>query len=141
MSAQRLTSIQFFAAYAVALVVMGALDGIWLGWLAKSFYQEQLGALMTDSVRIVPAAMYYVGFPLAIVYLALMPAASLGEAVLRSAVLGFAAFGVYDLTNLATLRGYTVLMTVVDMAWGTFATALGGAAAYAFVLQRLSFGR
>lgn len=136
MSAQRLTLMQFFAAYAVALVVMGALDGIWLGWLAKSFYREQLGSLMTDSVRLVPAAIYYFGFPLVIVYLALTPSASFGEAVLRSAVLGLAAFGVYDLTNLATLRGYTVLMTVVDMAWGTFATALGGAAAYHFVVSR-----
>ena len=115
---------------------MGVLDGFWLGWLAKSFYREQLGALMTDSVRIVPAAIYYFGFPLAIVYLALVPATSLGEAVLRSAVLGLAAFGVYDMTNLATLRGYTVLMAVVDMAWGTFATALSGAAAYYFVVSR-----
>ena len=136
MPATRLTLIRFLAAYGVALVVMSALDALWLGWLATSFYQEQLGALMTDSVRIVPAALYYLGFPLAIVYLALMPSASLGEAVLRSAVLGLAAFGVYDLTNLATLRGYTVLMTVVDMAWGTFATALGGAAAYRFVVAR-----
>ena len=136
MPATRLTLIRFLAAYGVALVVMSALDALWLGWLATSFYQEQLGALMTDSVRIVPAALYYLGFPLAIVYLALMPSASLGEAVLRSAVLGLAAFGVYDLTNLATLRGYTVLMTVVDMAWGTFATALGGAAAYHVVVAR-----
>ena len=141
MSAQRLTLIQFFAAYGVALVVMGALDGVWLGWLMKSFYQEQLGTLMTDSVRVVPAAIYYFGFPLVIVYLALIPATSLGEALLRSAVLGLAAFGVYDLTNLATLRGYTVLMTVVDMAWGTFATAVGGAAAYRFVIERVSSGR
>lgn len=137
MSAQRPTSIQFFAAYAVVLVVMGALDGVWLGWLAKTFYQQQLGGLMTDSVRIVPAALYYFGFPFAIVYLALTPAASLSEAVMRSAVLGLAAFGVYDLTNLATLRGYTVAMTVVDMTWGTFASAVGGAAAYRFVLARV----
>ena len=136
MSDSRLTLLQVLAAYAVALAVVGVLDGLWLGWLAKSFYQEQLGALMTDSVRIVPAAIYYFGFPLAIVYLALMPATSLGEAVLRSAVLGLAAFGVYDMTNLATLRGYTVLMAVVDMAWGTFATALSGAAAYYFVVSR-----
>ena len=136
MSDSRLTLLQFLAAYAVALAVVGVLDGFWLGWLAKSFYREQLGALMTDSVRIVPAAIYYFGFPLAIVYLALMPATSLGEAVLRSAVLGLAAFGVYDMTNLATLRGYTVLMAVVDMAWGTFATALSGAAAYYFVVSR-----
>ena len=47
---------------------------------------------------------------------------------------GLAAFGVYDLTNLATLRGYTVLMTVVDMVWGTFATALGGGVAYRLIM-------
>lgn len=136
MSVPRLTWVHFFAAYAVALVVMGGLDGVWLGWLMKSFYQEQLGTLMTDSVRIVPAALYYFGFPLVVVYLALLPSATLGQAVLRSAVLGLAAFGVYDLTNLATLRGYTVLMTVVDMAWGTFASALGGAAAYRLAIAR-----
>ena len=134
MSSPRFTLIQFLAAYAVALVVMGALDGVWLGWLAKDFYREQLGPLMTDSVRIVPAAIYYFGFPAVIVYLALLPATSLGEAALRSAVLGLAAFGVYDLTNLATLRGYTVTMTLVDMAWGTFASAVGGAAAYRAVM-------
>ncbi len=136
MQPQRLTPVQLLAAYAVALVVMGALDGVWLGWLAKDFYVEQLGPLMTDSVRIVPAAIYYFGFPAVIVYLALLPATSLGEAALRSAVLGLAAFGVYDLTNLATLRGYTVTMTLVDMAWGTFATAVGGAAAYRAVIAR-----
>jgi uncharacterized membrane protein len=136
MSTQRLTKIQFLLAYGVALVVMAALDGVWLGWLARDFYQQELGSLMTDSVRVVPAALYYLLFPLAIVYLALTPAARLGEAVLRSAVLGLAAFGVYDLTNLAILRGYTMKMTVVDMAWGTFATALGGTVAYLLVIGR-----
>lgn len=137
MTTPRLTLNRFLAAYAVALIVMGVLDGVWLGWLAIDFYRQQLGALMTDSVRIVPAALYYVGYPLVIVYLALSPSATLGEATRRSAVLGLAAFGVYDLTNLATLRGYTVAMTVVDMAWGTFATAAGGAAAYRLVIARL----
>ena len=132
----RLTMTRFLAAYGVALVVMSALDGVWLGWLAKGFYMHELGALMTDSVRLVPAALYYLGYPAAIVYLALSPSASPGEALLRSAMLGLTAFGVYDLTNLATLRGYSVLMTVVDMAWGTFATTVGGAAAYRFVAVR-----
>lgn len=137
MTPQRISLATFFAAYAMALVVMGALDALWLGWLALDFYKRELGVLMTDSVRVVPAALYYVGFPMAIVYLALNPKpATLGDAALRSAVLGLAGFGVYDLTNLATLRGYTVLMTVVDMAWGTFASTLGGSAAYAFVISR-----
>ena len=141
MSAHRLTLLQFLAAYGVALVVMGALDGAWLGWLAREFYRRELGALMTDSVRIVPAALYYLFFPAAVVFLALMPSPSgSAEALLRSAVLGLAAFGVYDLTNLATLRGYSLTMTVVDMAWGTFASAMGGLAAYTFVVARAPAG-
>lgn len=136
MSAPRLTMIQLLAAYGVALVVMSALDGVWLGWLAKDFYRDALGPLMTDSVRIVPAALYYLCYPAAIVYLALTPAASLREAVLRSALLGLTAFGVYDLTNLATLKGYSMTMTMVDMAWGTFATAVGGGVTYATVVAR-----
>jgi uncharacterized membrane protein len=136
MPAPRLTPIQLLVAYGVALVVMSVLDGVWLGWLARDFYRQELGALMTDSVRIVPAALYYLGYPAVIVYLALLPSTSLGEALLRSAVLGLAAFGVYDLTNLATLKGYSLTMTVVDMAWGTFATAVGGGVTYAFVVAR-----
>lgn len=136
MHAHRLTVLQWLAAYGAALVVMGALDGVWLGWLALDFYRRELGPLMTDSVRVVPAALYYLLFPAAVVYLAVAPSVRLGEAVLRSAVLGLAAFGVYDLTNLATLRGYSVTMTVVDIAWGAFASALGGLAAHYFVVGR-----
>ena len=133
----RLTPARFLAAWLVAFVVMSALDAVWLGWLAIDFYRRELGPLMTDSVRIVPAALYYLLYPAALVFLALMPAPrSLGQAALRSAVMGLAAFGVYDLTNLATLRGYSVAMTLVDMAWGTFASAAGGAAAYGLVLRR-----
>lgn len=140
MTTHRLTPTRCLAAWAVTFVVIGALDGMWLGWLALDWYRQWLGPLMTDSVRVVPAALYYLLYPAALVYLALMPAQSLGDAVLRSAVLGCAAFGVYDLTNLATLRGYSLAMTVVDMAWGTFASALGGAVAYRVVVARAVSG-
>ena len=137
MNSSRISVATFLAAYGVALVVMGALDAVWLGWLAIDFYRRELGPLMTDSVRVLPAALYYVGYPAVIVFLALTPRpASLRDAAVRSGVLGLAAFGVYDLTNLSTLRGYSVSMTVVDMAWGTFASAVGGSAAYAFVISR-----
>lgn len=134
---QRLSPSTLFAAYGVVLIVMGALDGVWLGWLALDFYKRELGELMTDSVRILPAALYYLLYPAAIVALGLTPpASSWRTAAWRSAVLGLAAFGVYDLTNLATLRGYTVAMTVADMAWGTFATAVGGTLAHRLVIAR-----
>ena len=57
MSMQRLTWPQLFTAYGVTLIVMSLLDALWLGWLARDFYQREMGALMTDSVRIVPAAL------------------------------------------------------------------------------------
>ncbi len=137
MSTQTLTTRQFLATYAVTLLVMLALDGLWLGWLANDFYRQELGPLMADSVRKLPAAMYYLGFPGAIVFLALNPKpASLGSAVLRCAVMGLAGFGVYDLTSLAIIRGYTVTMTVVDIAWGTFASTMGGSVAYALLLAK-----
>lgn len=127
----------WFAAYGVALVVMAALDGIWLGWLMLDFYQRELGELMTASVRMVPAALYYLCYPAALVALALAPpAASWRTAAWRSALLGVTAFGVYDLTNLATLRGYSLTMTLVDMAWGAFATCIGGTVAHLAVIAR-----
>jgi uncharacterized membrane protein len=127
----------FLCAYLAALAVIVVLDGVWLGWLAIGFYRRELGALMSDTVRIVPAALYYLGYPLAIVYLALTPRpATRTLALLRGAVVGIAAFGVYDLTNLSILRGYSVAMTVIDMAWGTFASALAATAAWSFVTHR-----
>ena len=132
-----LTVLRFAAAWGVALIVMGALDGLWLGWLALDFYKRELGALMTDSVRLVPAALYYLLYPAAVVALALTPLpGNWRTAALRSGGLGLTAFGVYDLTNLATLRGYTVTMTIVDMTWGMLATVAGGLAAYLVVLNR-----
>ena len=137
MPEHRLTPARFFAAWGVAFLVMGTLDGLWLGWLALDFYKREMGTLMSDSVRVVPALAYYLLYPAAVVFLALTPRPSTpGMAAWRSAALGLAAFGVYDLTNLATLRGYTVTMTLVDMAWGTLATAAGGSAAYRWVLAR-----
>jgi uncharacterized membrane protein len=137
MSASRVPPSAFLAAYATAVVVMGALDAVWLGWLAIDFYKRELGPLMTTSVRVVPAALYYLGYPAALVFLALLPPPeTLRRAALRSAVMGLAAFGVYDLTNLAILQGYTLSMTIVDMAWGTFASAVGGSAAFALVIAR-----
>jgi uncharacterized membrane protein len=139
MPSQPVSLSSFLYAFGVALVVMAALDAVWLGWLAKDFYKQELGPLMTDSVRVLPAALYYLLYPAAIVFLALLPPpASLGAAALRSAVLGLTAFGVYDMTNLSTLRGYSVTLALVDMAWGTFATALGGSAAYALVISKVS---
>ena len=129
-----MTLAQTGLAYVVALVVMAALDGAWLGWLARDFYRREMGALLADPVRRVPAALAYGLYPLGLVWLALSPPSALGsEAVLRCAIVGLLAYGTYDLSNLATLRGWSLRLCVVDIAWGTVASALVGAAAYCVV--------
>jgi len=139
MSGSRLTPTQFGLAYVVVLVVVVALDALWLGVLGKDLYKREMGDLMSDSVRVVPVALFYLLYPLALVYLALFTAPSgWGEALLRSAVLGLAAYGAYDLTNLAIVRGWSVRLALVDWAWGAVAATLAGAAGYAATWARSS---
>ena len=137
MTAFRLSVSQFFFAYVIVLVVMGAGDGIWLGWLAKALYKREMGDLMADPVRILPAAIFYLAYPLGVVFLALGGApASLAEALLRSAVVGLLAYGTYDLTNLAVIRNFSSSLAVIDLVYGTIATALAGGVAWWFALPR-----
>ena len=131
MATSRMTPGQLALAYGVALVAMAVLDGVWLGWLARDFYKGELGALMAETVRWGPAALFYLLYPLGLVFLALQPQpSSWFEAVLRCAVVGLVAYGTYDLSNLATLRGWSLRLCVVDIAWGTVASAVAGAVAY-----------
>ncbi len=126
----------FFKPYLVALLVMGLLDALWLGVLAKDFYRQEMGSLMAEQVRWVPALLFYFAYPAALVALALFPTGQpMGQQIARAALVGLAAYGVYDLTNLATLQRWPVKLAVVDTAWGTFASTLAGAAA-AWVAQR-----
>ena len=127
----RLAAGSFGLAWLAAFVAMIALDGIWLGLIAKGMYQREMGSLMADPVRVVPIVAFYLLFPIALVYLTLFiaPAGWL-DAIVRGAVLGLAAYGAYDLTNLATLRGWSVRLSVVDIAWGAFASAAAGGLAW-----------
>lgn len=126
----------FLKPYLAALLVMGVLDALWLGLLAKDFYRQQIGAQMVEQIRWVPALIFYFAFPAALVALALFPAGqTFGMQVARAALVGLVAYGVYDMTNMATLRQWPLKLALVDTAWGTFASTLAGAAA-AWVMQR-----
>ncbi len=122
--------------YGAALLVIGLLDGLWLGYLARDFYRREIGELMASEVRLVPAAVFYLAYPAGLVSLALQPMpASAGMAVWRAALVGLVVYGVYDMTNLATLRNWSVKLALVDLAWGTLVSAVAGTAAY-FAMQR-----
>lgn len=126
----------FLKPYAAALLVMGILDALWLGWLARDFYRQEIGAQMADPIRWVPALAFYFAYPAALVALALFPAGQpLGFQIARAALVGMVAYGVYDLTNLATLRHWSPKLAGVDAAWGTLASTVSGGVA-AWVAQR-----
>jgi len=134
-AAQRLSLLQFGFAYGVALIALGLLDGVWLGVLARDFYRREMGGLMAESVRLGPAVLFYVLYPLGLVFFALQPAPEgLSDALWRCALLGALAYGTYDLSNLATVRGWSARLCVVDIAWGLFASAVAGGAAWRVAL-------
>ncbi|WP_291296963.1 DUF2177 family protein [Elioraea sp.] len=113
-------------AWAGAFVPFMAIDLVWLGIVARDFYAGQLGTLMAPKPRWAVAIGFYAAYCAGVVLFAVMPGIAEGS-VLRSVVLGAAlgalAYGTYDLTNLATLRGWPPLLSVVDIVWGTTLTA------------------
>ncbi|WP_455272203.1 DUF2177 family protein [Rhizobium herbae] len=114
-------------AYAGTFSSLLIADAIWLGLVARTFYRDQLGELMLPSPNFAIASIFYVFFAMAVVLLAVMPGVKAGSfltALGYGAVLGLAAYGTYDITNLATLKGWPPIVSMVDMAWGTFVTSL-----------------
>ncbi len=114
-----------------AALVFGALDAVWLSWAGPNFYRPRLGDILADSFRMMPALVFYVAYIAAIVWFAVRPGLSLGigAAALNGALLGAICYATYDLTNQATMRTWSTTVTVADIAWGAFATAVAAAAA------------
>lgn len=117
-----------FNLFLVALVSFGVLDGLWLGVFMGGFYKSQLSSLARMSGDKLaplwgPALFVYVLLAFGIV--AFVVPRNYGEAsILRGALFGLVVYGVYDLTNLATLRAWPVVLTLIDIAWGATASAV-----------------
>lgn len=115
------------AAYATALTVFLVVDGAWLMLVAIDMFQREIGGILRPMPYFGAVAALYLIYAVAMTYLAVLPAVdakSLSGAAWRGAVLGFGAYGLYDLTNHATINGYPLWLALSDMAWGTFATTL-----------------
>ena len=125
-------------AYVAALVVVAALDALWLGVLAKDFYRTEMLPVAAAEVRLLPAAVFYLAYPIGLMALALLPSpGSLPEAVARAALVGLVAYATYDLTNMATLKQWSWGLALTDTVWGTFLSAAAGGAAY-WTLKRMA---
>lgn len=128
-------------AYVGTAVAFVALDFLWLGFIAKGFYQGQVGGLMASPPNFLAAGLMYLLYSAGLVGFVVLPAleaGSLGRAAVMGALLGLVVYGVYDLTNLAVLKGWTVPVAVVDILWGTVVSAASASAGYA--LARLAGG-
>jgi uncharacterized membrane protein len=123
--------------YACTALAMLPLDILWLGTVGRTFYRDQLGGLLLDRPAWGPAAAFYLLYAVGVVVFALAPALRDGSwqtALVYGALFGFFAYATYDLSNLATLRGFTTALALVDVAWGTVLTA--ATAAIVFVVTR-----
>ncbi len=119
--------------YLLTVPVFFAIDMVWLGLVAKNFYNKYLGKLLTDNVIWSSAIVFYLVYIAGIIYFAVLPAVEkggLGKAVLNGALLGGLAYATYDLTNLATLKDWPFTVVWVDILWGMILTALVAAAGY-----------
>lgn len=115
----------FLWRYLLALAIMTAFDLVWLGVVAKKFYQTYLGPRRLDRPKIIPAVIFYLIYGLAVVVLVLDPALATNNwrgLIARAALLGLAAYAAYDLSNLATLKKWSTKLAVVDMVWGACLT-------------------
>ena len=119
--------------YLIALPVFFAIDMVWLGLVAKGFYRHQIGSLMRANVNWPAAIAFYLLFILGLVVFVVAPALDKGSwarALLYGALFGLITYATYDLTNLATLRDWPVLLTVVDLIWGAVLAAAVSVATY-----------
>ena len=126
-------------AYFATGVVFWPGDFLWLGFAAKDFYQGQIGALLRVPPNIPAAIAFYLLYVVGLVIFGTwrgLEADAWSKAAIYGALFGFFAYATYDLTNYATLKGWSLPMTLVDIAWGTFVS--GTAAALGCVITRAS---
>lgn len=125
--------VQYLVAYVGTLIVFLGIDFVWLSFVARKFYFERLGPLLLDQPNLGIAAFFYLFYVMGIVHLAIIPALKDGNAmvaVVNAAVFGVLAYATYDITNMATLKGWSWEVAAVDIVWGGVLSAVSAYAGY-----------
>ncbi len=121
-----MTLIQYVYVYLISVPVFFAIDMVWLGFVAKNFYQGRLGHLLSETVNWPVAISFYLLFLVGLLIFAIAPALAAGDsqrALIYGALFGFFTYATYDLTNWSTLRDWPASVALVDMLWGTVLSA------------------
>jgi uncharacterized membrane protein len=120
-------------AYVAVLIVFGAIDAVWLSTMGPLLYRPALGDILAQSLRIAPAIAFYLMYPIGVVVFAVSPALRTQTpftAAMLALLFGALAYATYDLTNYATLRNWTLQITVLDIGYGALASSIAASAAY-----------
>lgn len=118
--------VYYCTVYITALVGFLVIDMVWLAFVARAFYQKQLGFLLRDQPNWWAAISFYLLFVAGIVVFAIAPslqADSLLKALLLGSFFGLVTYATYDLTNHATVKNWPWIVTVVDLCWGSVLAA------------------
>lgn len=129
---------KFVVAYVVAAIAFGILDSLWLRWAGPNLYRPVIGEIMADNFRVAPAAAFYLIYLAGMVYFAIRPgieSGNVGTAILNGALLGALCYATFDLTSQAVFKVWSTQVSVMDIAWGAFATATTSAIATYAVLR------
>lgn len=122
---------RFLTGYLAVLVVMTAIDMLWLGVIAKPLYQQGIGHLMAERPLIWAAVLFYLIYPIGVTLFAVLPnVADAGwlKTAGMAALFGFFAYATYDLTNLATLKNWPISLAALDIAWGSLVSGVAAVA-------------
>jgi uncharacterized membrane protein len=121
---------RFIVAYLTVAMSFAAIDMVWLGLMAERLYRPALGDILRPEPNLLPAALFYLFYPLGLLWFVVMPAyqkQSALHAAVSGVMFGCFTYATYDLTNQATLRNWTTTLTLVDICWGSF---LAGISSY-----------
>lgn len=124
----------FLRRHVLAVAVLGVvfllLDAAWLSQMAARLYRPAIGHVMREEFDLVAAALFYAIYLVGVMVFVVQPAAHARAAAMRGALFGFVCYATYDLTNQATLVGWPWHVTLVDLCWGAFVTAVSAGLAH-----------
>ena len=109
--------------YALTIPIFFIIDIVWIGVVAQDFYQKYLGYILSPNVNWTAAIIFYLIYIVGIIIFGVRPAIihnSFKHAIIFGGLFGFFTYATYDLTNLATVKNWPLIVTLIDMFWGTF---------------------
>ncbi|MCC6584937.1 MAG: DUF2177 family protein [Chitinophagales bacterium] len=116
---------KYIALFFITTLIFFAIDMLWLGVIAKNFYREKLSFIFTGEVNWQAAFIFYILYIVGILYFVIIPGFTHHDwktVLFNGAFLGFLCYATYDLTNMATIKQWPLIVVVVDIIWGTVLT-------------------